>query len=386
MEKTIILLFLSFCSFFFSQKIQIVENESSKPIANARIITGGKVYYTNDEGYGMLGENPKNLEISAFGYETTKGNEFKSIIKLKPVYKDIDEIKIVSIDFQKILKNVSNHYSEVYHGKPVIFDVTVKQKQFENDSLKMLMVADGKFWSRDGQYNAKDAFKNNFNNFVQLEISHLRFLKTEPIQNKVQVNKPTVSHDNIGDMFLSYELWRTLSLSKKKHAKISGRLLYENGDEQEIYYSIKSDSTYIYTGKILYNKKDKAITHFEIDFKQSNSEPIKFKDINGKDFYRQLGNGIITFDYYKEDGKYFPSKISFNTHGFKKITHTETFEYSSARDIIFKSFRKTDKNGLENPVNINQAYWKDLKISDDKGEVLLTKEEQDFIDETIKKQ
>lgn len=385
MEKKIILLLLFYSSFFFSQKIQIVENVTSKPIANARIITEGKIYYTNDEGYGLLGEHSKNLEISAFGYETTKENEFKSIIKLNPVYKDIDEIKIVSIDFQKILKNVSDHYSEIYYDRPIIYDVTVKQKQFENDSLKMLMVADGKFWSKDGQYYAKDAFKNNFNNFVQLENSHLRFLKTEPSENKVQVKKSTVSHDNIGDMFLSYELWRTLSLSKKKHAKISGRLLYENVDEQEISYSIKSDSTYIYTGKILYNKKDKAITHFEIEFNQSNSEPIKYKDINGKDFYRQLGDGIIMFDYYKKDGKYFPSKISFNTDGFKTITDTESFEYSSARDIIFKSFQKTDENGLENPVKINEAYWKDLKISANKGEILLTKEEQEFTDEKIKK-
>ena len=87
------------------------------------------------------------------------------------------------------------------------------------------------------------------------------------------------------------------------------------------------------------------------------------------------------FDYYKKDGKYFPSKISFKTQGFKTITDTETFEYSSEREIIFKNFQETDKKGLENPVKINQAYWNNLKISDDKGEIILTKEEQEFINE-----
>jgi hypothetical protein len=36
---------------------------------------------------------------------------------------------------------------------------------------------------------------------------------------------------------------------------------------------------------------------------------------------------------------------------------------------------------LENPVKINLAYWNNLKISDDKGEIILTKEEQEFINE-----
>ena len=118
-----------------------------------------------------------------------------------------------------------------------------------------------------------------------------------------------------------------------------------------------------------------------MDFIQSKFEPRKLKDENGNIFFRQLGDGIIMFDYYKKDGKYFPSKISFKTQGFKTITDTETFEYSSERDIIFKNFQETDKKGLENPVKINQAYWNNLKISDDKGEIILTNEEQEFINE-----
>ena len=76
-----------------------------------------------------------------------------------------------------------------------------------------------------------------------------------------------------------------------------------------------------------------------------------------------------------------PSKVSVVAEGFKTITDTKTFEFRSAREIIFKNFQETDKKGLENPVKINQAYWNNLKISDDKGEIILTKEEQEFINE-----
>ena len=49
--------------------------------------------------------------------------------------------------------------------------------------------------------------------------------------------------------------------------------------------------------------------------------------------------------------------------------------------IIFKNFYPTDKKGVENPVEINKSYWNNMKVSEDKGEVLLTKEEEQFINE-----
>lgn len=376
------ILFLLFCnSFLFAQKIKIIDSETSNPIANARIITGNQVYYSNDDGFVLLPEKSENMEISATGYQAGKNKNHTSVISLKPLYKDIDEVKIVSVDFQKILKDVADNYSDVYYDKPVIYDVEIKQKSFENNELKLLMIADGKFWSKDGKYYPKDAFNDKFDRFVQLQINYLRYLKTEPSQNKIREKKPKFSHDNIGDLFLSFELSRTHRFSKMRNAKVSGRLLYENGDEQEISYSIKTDSSLVYKGKFTYNKADKAISHFEIDFTQNKFEPIIYKDENGKEFKRQLGDGIISFDYYKKDGKYFPSKISFKMKGFKTITENQTFDYGSSKEFIFKSFEKTDKNGLENPVKINQAYWLNLKISDDKGDVLLSKEEQEFIDE-----
>ena len=381
MERKIILFLLFYHSFLFAQKIQIIDAENLLPIPNARIISQGNIYYTNDEGFSILKENSKNLEIFASGYETLKENNFKAILKLKPTYRDIDEVNIVSVDFQKILKNVADHYSEIYYNKPIIYDVTIKQKSYENNDLKLLMIADGKLWNRDGNYDAKLAYNDKFDKFVQLQIDNLRYLKTQPSQNKVKEKKPKTSHDNIGDMFLNYELWRIHSLSKMKNAKISGRLIYEKGEEQEISYSIKSDSSYIYTGNFIYNKKDHAVTHFELNFTQNKSEPVKYKDIDGNEFYRKLGDGIIMFDYYKSGDKYFPSKISVKAFGSKTITDSQNFEYKFDRDIIFKNFYKTDKDGLEKPVKINLAYWHNLKISEEKGDIILTKEEQNFIDE-----
>lgn len=183
-------LILAFCaSFLFAQKIKIVDSETSSPISDARIIFDNKIYYTNDEGFSLLPDASKDLDISAYGYETLSKQKAESIIKLKPRYNSIDEVKIVSIDFQKILKEVLRKYDDVYYNNPAIYDVTIKQKSSENNNLKLLMIADGKFWNRDGHYNAKEAYNDKFDNFVQLQIDHLRYLKTAPHERKLYEKK-----------------------------------------------------------------------------------------------------------------------------------------------------------------------------------------------------
>ena len=377
-----LLLLLIFPTLVFSQgKIRILDSETSKPISSVRLISNENVYYSNEEGYILLPENTGNWEVSAFGYISEKVKTHPETVFLKPKYQDIDEVKIVSIDFQKILKNVSKNYDKIYYNEPQLFDISIRQKAFENNEMKLLMVADGKFWSLDGNYNAKKAFNGAFDDFIQIQLDHLRYLKSEAFGNPIKSKKQNVSHDNVGDMFLSYELFRTLGLSNRKHTKASGKLLNDNGEEQEISFLIKNDENMIYRGNILYNKKDNAITHFELDFEQSQSERRKLEDEDGTSYERQLGDGKIFFDYYKSGEKYVPSKMGYASEKFKTITEKGDFEYRSAREIIFKNFQPAEDKKLDNPINLSTSYWNNMTVAKDKGETLLTKEEEEFINE-----
>jgi len=380
MKKLILL--LQFPIIVFSQqKIKIVDSETSKPISNARIISNQNVYYSNDDGYILLPENSDKQEISAIGYLSETVKNYKPIISLKPKYQNIDELKIVSIDIKKLLKDVSDNYSKIYYDQPQLYDITLKQRAFENNQMKLLMIADGKFWSKDGTYYPKEAINNRFDNFVQLQIDDLRYLKSETYENKIKIKKQNTTQDNIGDLFLSFELLRTLRFAELKRSKTSGKLLDDNGTEQDISFLIKLDSTLIYKGRILYNKIDKAITHFDLHFNQSSSKPSQLKDEDGVEYLRQLGDGILSFDYYKNGDRYVPSQIGFAVENMKTIVGDKIYERRSAREIIFKNFEKSDSKGVQNPVKINQDYWKDLKLSADKGDILLSKEEEEFINE-----
>ena len=76
-----------------------------------------------------------------------------------------------------------------------------------------------------------------------------------------------------------------------------------------------------------------------------------------------------------------PSKISLKFKGSKFTQGDKVFDFRNSREIIFKNLKGTDEKGLQNPVIIKGVFWKDMRVSDEKGMVNLSKEEQDFINE-----
>ena len=383
MKQLLLFFFFSF-SLLSSQtlkKIKIADAETGKAIPNARIILAGQIYYSNDDGYTSLPKDAKQLEVSVTGYETLKNAKFQSTVKLKPLYNNIDEVKIVSIDVKKIFSDVYKNYENRYYDKGALYDITYSQKRFENDKMKLLVVADGKLWTRDGQYNAKEAYNKKHENFVQLEIDTLRYLKMENNGFNIKIKPQKISHEPIGSMFFDYELFYTTRFSKNKNAITSGKLLFEDEFEQEIYFQIKMPDNIVYSGKIKYNKADKAITFYEMNFKQSQSNVEVFKDEDGIEYQRQSPDGTYIYEFYKSGDKYVPSKISINFENLKFTMGQKIYEYRNSRDIIFKNFKPTEKIGVRNTVDIYSNFWKLMKVSDDKGFVDLSEEEQNFLNE-----
>lgn len=126
---TILLLFL-ILGFFHAQslKLKIVDSESGNPVPHARIILSNTVLYSNDDGFILLPENSNNLEVSASGYQTEKLGNYNSIIKLKPLYKDIEEVKIINVDIKKIFSDVLKNYEKRYYDQHSLYDIIYRKK------------------------------------------------------------------------------------------------------------------------------------------------------------------------------------------------------------------------------------------------------------------
>ena len=85
------------------------------------------------------------------------------------------------------------------------------------------------------------------------------------------------------------------------------------------------------------------------------------------------------FDFYKPGDQYVPSKVSVKYDSSKFTQGENIFELRSAREIVFKNFKGGSETGLQKPVNINSSFWRDMKVSADKGVINLSKEELKFV-------
>ena len=373
------LFFFSLANSQITKQLKILDSESNTGIHAVRIIAGDEVFYTNEDGMVTLPEQATRLDISTSGFEILKNTSYQSVIKLKPLYKDIDEVKIVSIEVRKIFEEVLKNYSAKYYDKPALYDVTYSQKSFENDQMKLLMVADGKFWTRDGRYDRRDASKGKLASFVQLQVDKLRYFETKARNFNIIEKKSARTHDNVGLIFFDYELQKVINLMNVKGATVSSFLLYENDEDQEISFRIKTTTNLFHTGTFTFNKTDRVITNLEVSFDQKGYAPDVRKDESGIDYVVQLGNGTIRYEFYKSGKKYVPSIFSFKTEGYKYTSQNKTYDYRTAREIVFKTYSPAKQSTFKNPVDISSNFWTDMKVSDEKGLVNLSAEELRFV-------
>ncbi|AZI38615.1 hypothetical protein [Epilithonimonas vandammei] len=376
-------LFILILGFYNAQslKIRILDSENSEPIPHARIILSNTVLYSNDDGFILLPETSKNLEISASGYQTEKFANYNAIIKLKPLYKDIDEVKIINVDIKKILSDVLKNYEKRYYDQPSIYDIVYRQKNSDDDNLSFLLITNGKIWMESNTYNYKDALNKRFDNFIQMEIDSVKYFKSTISEDDIckgqSLNR---SKDFVGNIFFNYELARVNYYFKTKNAKFSGRIINDSNDEQTIVYKISNPEIDV-TGTIVYQKIDKTIIHYELQYDQAKYPSYKVKTKNGSEYEFKVGNGVTYYDFYKKDGKYVPS-IS-GTKGYSYCTYDGNKQKNSfSREIIFQKFSETQAIGLERKIDLTKRIWENIpKQEKQNNSILLSQEEQKFIDE-----
>jgi hypothetical protein len=373
--------------FFNSQtlkKIKIVDSEQGKPIANVRIFLTDEIIYSNEDGIALLPNSSKNIELTSSGYETKTLQSFTDLVKLKPIYNNIDEVTIKPIDFVPILTDINKNYSKRYYSKPTEYDISYKQKNKSNDSINFLFLTTGKFWSKENFYNRKDVNKANFNDFAQLKIEKVQYLKSEKNLNEYEMGALDKSFDFIGNFFFSYDFQKILFFSNQKNSKSSGRLVSDKDGIQTIAFKIQNENSAKYSGTLFYNKVDKVITHFEVLYDQSANKPLKRVSSTGETYEYRLGNGGYVYDFIKINGVYFPAFASTFGYGFVSIVGDKKYENSFQREVVFNNPQPSAKDGLSEKIDFTKRIWENIpeQIVID-NTVLLSTEEQNFINQNL---
>ncbi|MDR4950911.1 carboxypeptidase-like regulatory domain-containing protein [Chryseobacterium sp. ES2] len=380
--KSYYLLFIFFFGFFSAQKLRVVDSENGNPIPNARIILQDQIIYTNEDGFAPVNSDAVNFEISASGFQKEKIQAYNAQVKLKPVYKNIDEIKIINVDIKKIFEDINKNYHKKYYDDPSLYDIVYKEKGFDNNKLYFLVIAEAKFWSKNNQYNFKDGFRKNYDEILQMQLNNVKYLKKVNTDSIFTGKTNEFSHEYLGNLFLNYELYRTLQHLRMKDCKYTGRLIFEEGDEQLITFKIESVRGIQMKGEFKYNKADKVITYFETHYYQTDFPTMKKTTTDGREFQYKLGDATLIFDFYKKDGVYVPALTKLEGDGFTVFYKDETHVRKFSREIIYTTFTKTNKKGLNPKVDFNISIWNNVPVNEKKaGITLLSKEEQAFLNE-----
>ncbi|AZB33167.1 peptidase associated/transthyretin-like domain-containing protein [Chryseobacterium bernardetii] len=374
------LLFILFFNFFSAQKLQVVDSENGKPIPNARIILQNQIVYTNEEGLAPVDQSSINFEVSASGFRKVTIQEFYSPVKLKRGYKKIDEVKLIKVDLKDIFEDVAANYKKRYYTEPSLYDVIYKEKRSDNNQIHFLVIAETKLWSKTNFYNHNRSFDNN----LQMQLNNVKYFKDLKSDSMFVKGTKNFSKEYMGNYFFNFELNRALTHIKNKASKYSGWIFFEQGDEQLITFNIKSGAGIEMKGEMKYNKADKVITYFEIHYLQDQYPIVKRRTGSGEEFDYQLGNAILTFDFYKNGGVYVPamSRIEANKYiaYYKGIKH----ERKISRELIYNTFKKSDEKGLAPRVDFSKDIWDNISVKENKNNtILLTREEQVFVDKKL---
>ncbi|WP_133121639.1 hypothetical protein [Chryseobacterium sp. PMSZPI] len=358
----------------------MLDSESGKPISNARILSQDQIVYTNEDGFAPLDQSSANFEISASGFQSMKFQGVHSQVKLKRIYKNIDEVKLIKVDIKKVFEDVSKNYKKRYYAEPSLYNVTYKEKRSDNNKLYFLVVAETKLWSKTNHYNFKDGFFKDYDKILQMQLNNVKYMKNVKSDSVFTAGTKDFSHEYMGNYFFSFELNRVLYHLKNKESKYSGWIFFEEGDEQLITFKIKSGAGIEMEGECRFNKTDKVITYFEIHYLQDQYPVIKRKTAEGEEYDYQLGNAVLVFDFYKNDGVYVPalSKLEGNKYiaYYKGVKH----ERKISRELIYNSFKKSDEKGLSPKMDFSKNIWDNLPVKESRNNaILLSGEEQDFI-------
>jgi hypothetical protein len=371
-----------FFGLFSAQKIKVVDSENGKAISHARIILYNQIVYTNEDGFAPVGQEAANFEISASGYQKKKINTFSYLIKLTPAFKNIEEIKIVSVDIKKLFNDIRKNYQKRYYNEPSLYDVVFKEKRLDNNKLYFLVIAETKLWSKSNHYNYKDGIRKNYDEILQMQLNNVKYLKNIKSDTIFATGNNEFSHEYMGNYFFSFELNRTLNHINTIDSKYSGKMISEEGDEQLITFKIKSGTGIELKGELKYNKTDKVITYFEVHYLQTGYPPVRRKTIEGIEYDYQLGDASLIFDFYKKDGMYLPALTRFEGDKYSAFYLGKKHERKFSREIIYNTFQKSNKEGLTQKVDFSKSIWENVPVKEEKEDaILLSAEEQAFINE-----
>lgn len=213
-----------------------------------------------------------------------------------------------------------------------------------------------------------------------MQLNNVKYLKNVKSDNIFTGGTGEFSHEYMGNYFFNFELRRALFHIQSKDSKSTGWMVFEEGDEQEVIFKVKAGTGIEMKGEFKYNKADKVITYFEIHYLQEKFPMVKRKTAEGEEYDYQLGNAMLVFDFYKNNGVYVPALSKLEGYKYVAFYKGVRHEKNISRELIYNTFKKSDEKGLDPKVDFSKNIWDNVPVKESKNNaILLSEEEQDFV-------
>jgi len=359
----------------------ILDATTGKPINNV------DVYYThslkgtisNDEGRVRISIENDSLNISHIGYQTKKIFIDKSSkidnLYLSPQKIQLDEVIFYGYDLQKKINYIFDNYKNLYDTNPKTLECTYREKFIRNDTLMRLYQVQLDWWSKIYGLNFKKSLDENI---------HIQLKNTDYSHIKKGTTKTQGAFLDPKNLFQYLYPNSYLSFIKYYGENIEIKKVEKDTEHTKVTFNadivIKKELSLKLTNSVIYfDNHTNAVKRIIFnDTKRSVSENVSKES---KIPFKSISDNFsldITFSNYKNkllfSSLYVKAKggIEYNN----KRDNLQT-EQSFLRTSVTKGqIKKNDRIEVEKPFF---EYITPHKQGEAK--FLLTKEEQDFINQ-----
>jgi len=364
-------------------ELTLLDASTKQPIPNV------EVYYarslngtiTNEEGKLRIAVENDSLTLSHIGYATKKIFTDKTFAKatvyLNAQEIQLDEVVVYNFDLKKKVKYVLDNYFKLYDTKAKILECTYREKFIRNDTLTRLYQVQLDWWSKSYRYTS---FKQPLEKLLQIQLKNIDYSKMlsqeEVAARSAYVERTPMFMYLFVNTYLSFidQFGENIDIKKVEKNKEVTKVTF-NADiviNKKLNLKLENsvlvfDNTTNAVRKVIFND-----IHQGIKDKVSEKTNKPYKSIT--DNYRLE----LTLTDYK-------GKLLFSSYYVRLIG---AVEYKGKRDKLFleHSFLRTGVQNKhikkEDRIDIQKSFHEYITPhKQGEAKFLLTKEEQDFINQ-----
>ena len=364
-------------------ELTLLDVSTKQPIPNveayyARSLNGT---ITNEEGKLRIAVENDTLTLSHIGYATKKiftDKTFaKATIYLNPQEIQLEEVVLYNFDLKKRVKYVLDNYFKLYDTKAKILECTYREKFIRNDTLTRLYQVQLDWWSKSYRYTS---FNQPLEKLLQIRLKNIDYSKMlseeEIAARSAHLERTPMFMYLFVNTYLSFinQFGENIDIKKVEKSKDVTKVTF-NADiviNKKLNLKLENsvlvfDNTTNAVRKVIFND-----IHQGIKDKVSEKTNKPYKSIT--DNYRLE----LTLTDYK-------GKLLFSSYYVRLIG---AIEYKGKRDKLFleHSFLRTGVQNKhikkEDRIDIQKSFHEYITPhKQGEAKFLLTKEEQDFINQ-----